>query len=176
VNCATSSEAWVEAQLFGSDTTMGRLDAASGSTVFLHHVGRLRPPTQERLTRYLGQTARPGPRIIATGDASLYQRVQDQQFLADLFYRLNTLHLRVPPVRARRDDIPRLLTHFLSRVAQSRGLLAPQLSADALAALVDYSWPGNLRELRSTAEALVHASRTGVITRNELPHLVAPSR
>jgi DNA-binding NtrC family response regulator len=176
INCATSSQAWLESQLFGDGTTLGRLDAARGGTVFLQHIGRLHERTQDRLARYLDQASRFGARFVATADASLYQRVEEGTFRADLFYRLNTLHLRVPPVRARRVDIPPLLTRFLSQVARKRGRLAPELTEDALSELMAYSWPGNLRELRSTAEALVDGSQSGVITRNELPALNPPVR
>jgi len=108
-------------------------------------------------------------RIIAATNIDLRQAVRDGKFREDLFYRLNVIMVDLPPLRARREDIPLLVNHFLDFYAKENGLSPRRLSADALRALIDYEWPGNVRELENSIERGVVLSTTPVIGSELLP-------
>jgi DNA-binding NtrC family response regulator len=108
-------------------------------------------------------------RIIAATNIDLRQAVRDGRFREDLFYRLNVITVDLPPLRARREDIPLLANHFLEFYANENGMAARKLSSDALRALVDYEWPGNVRELENSIERGVVLSNGPIIGSDLLP-------
>ena len=193
VNCAAVPEPLLEWQLFGMaqgtfsgarGDMRGRLEQAVGGTIFLDEVSEMSLRTQTLLLRFLenGEIQRTGGdtprvvdnvRVIAATSRNLFDAVAAQTFREDLYYRLNIIHIVVPPLRERLDDIAPLLQHFLDRFSQSHDLVRPRLSAQALAKLKDYPWPGNVRELRNVVERIVLSNRTGVISVADLPPVVS---
>jgi DNA-binding NtrC family response regulator len=158
----------------------GWLEAAHGGTIFLDEVGEMSLRMQAMLLRFLetGEIQRVGSdralppldvRVIAATHRNLAECVKDRTFREDLYYRLNVVHIEVPPLRDRRGDIPVLLGHFLSTFSSAHRLPVPEISADALQRLASYDWPGNVRELKNVAERLVVGSRSGRIETNALP-------
>jgi DNA-binding NtrC family response regulator len=108
-------------------------------------------------------------RVIAATNRNLLERIAAKEFREDLYYRLNVIHVSIPPLRSRREDIPVFLEYFLRTYAERHGVPAPALSPDALSQLVTYEWPGNVRELKNAVERLIVRSRSGVITLKDLP-------
>ncbi|MGH8722397.1 MAG: sigma 54-interacting transcriptional regulator, partial [Burkholderiales bacterium] len=143
----------------------GRFEVADGGTIFLDEVGALTLPQQAKLLRVLqtgefervgsSKTRRADVRVISATNADLRGEVQAGRFREDLLFRLNTIEIRVPPLRDRREDIPLLAAHFLSRYAQRYRKAVAQLHPDAMQALLTYHWPGNVRELEHTVERAV---------------------
>ena len=143
------------------------LDATPDATVLVQNPERLSPPMQRLLVRFIeegtrrasgaGRTSVPthGPRFITTTRSDVFELVGCQQFDELLFYRLNAVHLVVPPLRDRREDIPPLLCHFISQF----GRTAPRLSPAAWDSIVKYPWPGNVRELKAVAGMLAFIDR-----------------
>jgi DNA-binding NtrC family response regulator len=114
-------------------------------------------------------------RVIAATHRNLAQHVADKTFREDLYYRLNVIHIEVPPLRERREDIPGLLAHFLRTFADAHRTTAPEISPEALQRLMSYQWPGNVRELKNVAERMVISSRSGRIDVGSLPSEVGSS-
>jgi two-component system response regulator AtoC len=193
VNCASVPDPLLEWQLFGLAQgsfsgahcdTRGRLEQAIGGTIFLDEVGEMSLRTQTLLLRFLenGEIQRTGGdtsrvvdnvRVITATSRNLFDLVTAQAFREDLYYRLNILHIVVPPLRERVDDIVPLVQHFLDRFSESHCVVRPRLSAQALSKLKDYAWPGNVRELRNVVERMVLSNRTGVISVADLPSVVS---
>jgi DNA-binding NtrC family response regulator len=193
VNCAAVPDPLLEWQLFGLSQggfpaaqcdTRGHLEQAVCGTVFLDEISEMSLRTQALLLRFLetGEIQRAGSnavhvvqnvRIIAATSRNLFEAVAEQAFREDLYYRVNVIHIVVPPLRDRLDDIAPLVTHFLDRFSESHRVARPRLSPQALAKLKDYSWPGNVRELRNIVERLILSDRTGVISVADLPTLVS---
>jgi two-component system response regulator HydG len=188
INCGALPENLLESELFGHTRgsftgavrdKQGLFIAARGGTFFLDEVGEMSPATQVKLLRALqerevipvGATeAVPiDVRIIAATNRDLDEEIRRGSFRSDLFYRLNVITLHLPPLHARRDDIPVLTEHFLRRFAAQRGKAPPTLSAEALAALQSYDWPGNIRELENALERAVVLSSSGEIDLSALP-------
>ena len=140
----------------------GLFEVANGGTLFLDEIATMGMDTQAKILRvlqdrrfmHLGgiQEIQVDVRIIAATNIDLRQAVRDGRFREDLFYRLNVITVDLPPLRARREDIPLLVNHFLEFYANENGLSPRKLSADALRALIDYEWPGNVRELENSIE------------------------
>jgi len=116
-----------------------------------------------------GAPKRVDVRVIAATNRNLLERITAKDFREDLYYRLNVIHITIPPLRARREDIPVFLEYFLRSYAERHGVRPPELAPDSLAHLVAYDWPGNVRELKNVAERLIVRSRTGLITLTDLP-------
>ena len=173
VNCAALPEALVESELFGHvrggftgavDDAPGLFRAAHGGTLFLDEVGDLPPPAQAKLLRALeGGEVRPvggnapilvDVRVISATNRDLDELRRAGRFRDDLYYRLKAVRLRLPPLRERREDIPLLLSEFLSSAASETGTPAKVPDAEALRRLLDYDWPGNVRELLNEARRL----------------------
>lgn len=171
INCGAIPEQLAEAELFGSEkgaftgaisSKAGKFEAANGGTVFLDEVAELPLALQAKLLRLLqeGKVTRLGShqevtldiRLIAASHQDLTLAVQQGRFREDLFYRLNVVPVHMPPLRERREDIPRLIQHFLQLNQQRYQLPAVQLSKAALKQLMDYHWPGNVRELANCIE------------------------
>jgi transcriptional regulator with PAS, ATPase and Fis domain len=193
VNCAAVPDPLLEWQLFGLSQgsfpaarcdTRGQLEQAVGGTIFLDEISEMGLRTQALLLRFLetGEIQRAGSnavhvvqnvRIIAATSLNLFEAVAAQTFREDLYYRVNVIHIVVPPLRDRLDDIAPLVTHFLDRFSESHRVARPRLSPQALAKLKDYSWPGNVRELRNIVERLILSDCTGFISVADLPTLVS---
>jgi predicted ATPase/transcriptional regulator with GAF, ATPase, and Fis domain len=174
LNCGAISAGLVESELFGhvrgaftgaTERRLGRFELAHGGTLFLDEVGELNPDTQVKLLRVLqegefepvgsSKTVHVDVRIIAATNRKLEQAVSEGRFRSDLFYRLNVLPIEVPPLRARRSDIPLLAQFFLRRFAKQFGKATEELSAASLTQLLAYDWPGNIRELQNVIERAV---------------------
>jgi len=187
VNCGALTESLAEAELFGHEKGAftgatqahpGWFEAAQGGTLLLDEIGELSLPLQVKLLRVLQEReiTRVGSRkaikidvrVIAATHVDLAQAIRERRFREDLFYRLNIAVVPLPPLRQRREDIPLLAQHFLSLYARRLGRPARRLSPDALEALRDYSWPGNIRELENTLHNAVLLSRDETLTPTQL--------
>jgi DNA-binding NtrC family response regulator len=193
INCGAIPRDLVESELFGhekgaftgaSERRIGRFEAAEGGTLLLDEIGELAPATQVKLLRALQErviervgSSSPVPvdvRVVAATHRDLEQDVETGRFRSDLFYRINVLPLRLPPLRERREDILLLAEAFLVAAAARSGTgEPPRLSARARAALEEYSWPGNVRELQNAMEHGLAMSAGGEI---DLAHLPIPVR
>jgi DNA-binding NtrC family response regulator len=171
VNCAAISRELVESELFGHEKgaftgadarRMGRFEAANGGTIFLDEIGDMAPETQAKVLRVLQERAfeRVGGtsplevdvRVVAATHRDLEKEVREGRFREDLYYRLKVIEIALPALRERREDIPLLVERFLDQVAKRLGREKKQIAGEALARLVRYSWPGNVRQLRNTVE------------------------
>ncbi|MGH7664771.1 MAG: sigma-54-dependent transcriptional regulator [Gemmatimonadaceae bacterium] len=185
INCAAISENLLESELFGHERgaftgALGRktglFELAAGGTLFMDEIGELDPRLQGKLLRALelGAFFRVGGtqkvevdvRIIAATNKDLARSVNENGFRSDLYYRINTISVTLPPLRERVVDIPMLAAHFLK---QYGGATPPHLSDGAVTALQGYRWPGNVRELRNVIERAVLLANGGVIHAHDLP-------
>jgi two-component system response regulator HydG len=172
VDCGAVAAGLFESTLFGHEkgaftgatkATLGAFRAAHGGTIFLDEIGELPLDLQPKLLRVLQEKEvmavggeRPVPvdvRVVAGTNRDLAHEAEQGRFREDLLYRLRVVEIVVPPLRARRKDIPELAEAFLREVAARRGLPPKRLAADAVAALMDHDWPGNVRELEHAMEA-----------------------
>jgi len=194
VNCAAIPEALMESELFGhvrgaftgaDRDRQGRLGAAKGGTLFLDEVGDLPLGLQVKLLRALdsGEYSPLGSnvsrkaevRVVAATHRDLEAEMARGAFRQDLYYRLNVVELKLPPLRQRREDIPILVDHFLERLAAERGEPVRRVNQAAMARLLEYAWPGNVRELQNALEhALVLAQGQAVDLRH-LPEALHPA-
>ncbi len=191
VNCGAIPEGLIESELFGAEKgaytgaterRTGYFEEADGGTLFLDEIGEMPLHAQVRLLRVLetGQFSRVGGtaqlradvRIIAATNKDLAAEVRDGRFREDLYYRLSTVVLRIPPLRDRRDDILPLFEAFAARFARQYDAQYPRLAPDAADLLRRYNWPGNVRELRNVAEqAVVLVQQNPVPAEALRPHL-----
>jgi formate hydrogenlyase transcriptional activator len=174
VNCAALPVNLMESELFGrekgaftgADTRqIGRFEIAHGSTLCLDEIGELPLELQAKLLRVIqhneferlgsSQTIKVDVRIVATTNRNLEEEVRQGRFRQDLYYRLNVFPITVPPLRQRKDDIPLLVQTFVARYARKLGKQITSIKKEAMKALQDYSWPGNIRELESIIERAV---------------------
>jgi len=188
VNCGALPEGLLESELFGHvrgsftgavRDHKGLFVDAEGGTVLLDEVGELTPPMQVKLLRVLQEhRVRPvgssrevevNARVVAATNRDLEQAVKDGDFREDLYYRLNVLHIHLPPLRQRAEDLPDLARHFLERTCENFGLPAKRLTPDALRVLQAYTWPGNVRELENVIERTVALEATEMISSGSLP-------
>ncbi len=194
INCAGLPDSLLESELFGHvrgsftgayRDKPGLLETSNGGTIFMDEVGEMSLRMQALLLRFLesGEIQRVGAeraqahvnvRVIAATNRNLTDRIATKEFREDLYYRINVIHLTMPPLRERREDVPELLEHFIAYYSERHALPVPQLTPEALTHLVDYSWPGNVRELRNFVERLVLRARSGVITTADLPMEIIP--
>src|SRR5271168_977629 len=157
----------------------GYFEIANGGTLFLDEIGNMSMDTQSKILRviqdkrfmHLGgvHEIQVDVRIIAATNVDLRQAVREGRFREDLYYRLNVISIDIPPLRARREDIPLLAAHFLKRFSKENDLEIRKLTSDAMRALVDYEWPGNVRELENIIERGVVLSSTPIIGSGLLP-------
>jgi len=171
VSCAALAETLLESELFGyekgaftgaAQQKRGKFEMADGGTIFLDEIGDISAKLQVDLLRVLQDRAfyrvggseevRVDVRVIAATHVNLQQAVAEGKFRDDLFYRLNVIEVRIPPLRERKDDIPMLARHFIERLAHELGKDISDLSEGALRSLLDYNWPGNVRELENAIE------------------------
>ena len=182
INCAGLSRELLESELFGHAKgaftgavadRKGLLEVAHRGTLFLDEIGdmdvalqpRLLKALEEKRFRRVGEAAerRVDVRLVAATHQDLRELVREKRFRADLYYRINTLVLRVPPLRSRAGDVPGIAAALLARLTREMGRAELELSEDAIAALMAHSWPGNVRELRNVLERGVLASRGPVL-------------
>ena len=173
VNCGAIPEGTIDSELFGHEKgsftgaladRKGYFEVADGGTIFLDEVGELPTPTQARLLRVLesGEFIKVGSskvqktnvRIVAATNVNLVQAVQEGKFREDLYYRLNTVPIQVPPLRERNEDILLLFRKFASDCAEKYRMPAVRLEEDARQLLLSYRWPGNVRELKNVTERI----------------------
>jgi transcriptional regulator with PAS, ATPase and Fis domain len=157
----------------------GMIAAANGGTLFLDEISdmpadlqtRFLRVLQEREYRPLGstQTMKADFRAIASTNRPIAQALTENRLRSDLYYRLNTFQIEVPPLRKRKEDIPPLIAQFVRQFSQQLGKPEPDISPDAFQKLLDYSWPGNVRELQNAIEYAVVLARQGMIGVKELP-------
>lgn len=188
ITCTAIPDNLLEAELFGYEAgaftgalrrKKGRIELAHHGTLFLDEVGIAPPMFQAKLLRFLqeGEFERLGgmesqkveTRVIGATNVDLKSAIASGVFREDLFYRLNVIHITVPPLRERKDDIPLLATKFIEDCARKNGRPVPLLTAEALECLVAYSWPGNIRELQNLMERVVVLDRTGLVKPVNLP-------
>jgi DNA-binding NtrC family response regulator len=188
VNCAALPEALLESELFGhlrgsftgaESDRRGRVLQAEGGTLFLDEIGDLAAPVQVKLLRFLQEreitpvggdhALRVDVRVVAATHRDLRARIGSGDFREDLYFRLNVVELVLPPLRERREDIPELAAHFLSRLARRYARPARAFSAEAMAALMAHDFPGNVRELENIVEQTVVMARGEVVERDDLP-------
>jgi two-component system response regulator PilR (NtrC family) len=174
VNCGALPEPLMESELFGHERgaftgairkAEGLFRQAHGGTLFLDEIGEIPPQVQVKLLRAIQERhVRPvgsstevevDVRIVAASNRDLKAEVRDGRFRSDLFYRLNVVRIEIPALRDRRDDIPALLEHFLQQYAGLLGRPVPRLAPPALERLMDYDFPGNVRELENLVERAV---------------------
>ena len=182
MNCGAIPAGLVESELFGhvkgaftsaSDRRIGRFESANNGTLFLDEVGELPLEMQVKLLRVLQEqefepvgshrTIKVNVRIIAATNRDLEKAVQSGSFRADLYYRLNVIPLRVPALRERRSDIPELVMVFLEQSAKRTGKPVRSVSPETMRLLVDYCWPGNIRELQNVIERGVVLSNSPIL-------------
>ena len=188
VHCAALNENLLESELFGhekgaytgaNERFIGRFERADHGTLFLDEIGEISLPTQVKLLRVLetrnlervgGSTTIPvDVRLVAATNRDLPAMVREGTFREDLYYRLNVVNLRLPALREHREDIPQLLNHFLKQAAADNGKAVTGITADALAVLNSYDWPGNIRELRNCVERMVVLARGTLLTVSDIP-------
>jgi two-component system response regulator HydG len=188
INCAAIPDNLLEAELFGYEPgaftgatkrKQGKVELAHEGTLFLDEIGIAPPTLQSKLLRFLqeGEFERLGSndtikiqtRVISATNVNLKSAIQLGGFREDLFYRLNVLHIRVPALRERIEDIPLLATQFISDSARKNGRHVPLIHPKALDQLTQYNWPGNIRELQNLMERLVVLNSSGEIRSEDLP-------
>ena len=188
VNCAALPESLIESELFGyargaftgaGQTKRGLIEEADGGTLFLDEIGDMPLSTQVKLLRFLenSEVRRLGDnevrlvdaRVIAATNVELQRLMREGKFREDLFYRLNVVTIELPSLRERREDIPLLASYFLEKCAQRAGRPFDGFAPDAKAALVNYDYPGNVRELENAIQRAVTVAEGRVIGRGDLP-------
>ncbi len=193
INCGAFTEQLLESEIFGHEkgaftdakyTKKGRLEMANAGTLFLDEVGDISMKMQIDLLRVLetheftrvGGTAtlHSNFRVIAATNQDLQESIRRKSFRQDLFYRLNVIHLQVPPLRERPEDIPLLAQHFLRRYATETKKKIDSINPRALEAMQQYSWPGNVRELENAIERAVVVGKGRQIKLSDLPFAAAP--
>jgi two-component system NtrC family response regulator len=209
VNCAGIPETLLESELFGHvkgsftgayRDKPGKLEMSDNGTIFLDEIGEMTLRMQGLLLRFLetGEIQKVGAervanvtnvRVITATNRNLRDLITQGQFREDLFYRINVIHIVVPPLRERRDDVPQLVQHFLERFVtrplnghvnghgNGEHSVVKGISPEALAALTEYSWPGNVRQLENVVERLVVTGRHEVIQLDDLsPDIRVPGQ
>jgi two-component system response regulator HydG len=195
INCAAIPDNLIESELFGyvrgafTDARQGKTGlfvAARGGTLFLDEIGEMPLALQAKLLRVLeDKKVRPvgateetsiDVRIVAATNADLEPLMEQGRFRSDLYYRLATLTIAVPPLRERPEDIPLLIKHFVARAAAEAGKPVPEIELGAMNCMMRYRWPGNVRELHNAVQSAVILCRDGRLTIKDLPPRVAGTR
>jgi DNA-binding NtrC family response regulator len=188
VNCAALPDTLIESELFGYEKgaftnafqkKVGHFEMAHGGTLFLDEIGELSAPTQAKLLRAietetftrLGATeeSKVDVRVIAASNRDLEKSAKNGEFRPDLFYRLNVVSLRLPPLRERKEDVPLLLDHFLRIKAEEHSVSTKTVSPEVVDFFMSYPWPGNVRELENLIERVTILSPRDAITLQDLP-------
>ncbi|HNS14298.1 MAG TPA: sigma-54 dependent transcriptional regulator, partial [Syntrophorhabdaceae bacterium] len=188
VNCGAIPETLLESELFGyekgaftgaANTRLGRFEIANGGSIFLDEIGDMSVNLQVKLLRVLqersferiggSKTITVDLRIIAATNRSLEDLVKQGKFREDLYYRLNVVPIHIPPLRERRQDIPLLLNYFLEQSNRLNNANIEGFTEEAIRALLDYQYPGNVRELQNIVERMAVLKRSGYIDLEDLP-------
>lgn len=188
VHCAALSESLLESELFGHEKgaftgaakeKKGRFELADGGTIFLDEIGEINAQTQIKLLRVLQEkefervggekTIKVDVRVICATNRNLEDEVKKGNFREDLYYRLNVVHISVPPLRERKEDIDMLALSFLKEFNEEDGKKIEGFTKAARKALFSYSWPGNVRELKNTIESAVVLAKGNMIDTDDLP-------
>jgi two-component system response regulator AtoC len=194
LNCAAIPETLLESELFGyergaftgaQNRKPGKFELSDGGTLLLDEIGDMTLATQAKILRVLQsrQVERVGGtstinvdvRIIASTNKDLLRAVREGTFRDDLYFRLNVITINVPPLRERREEITGLVDHFLAEANQRLGRTIRRVSSDALAALMSYDWPGNIRELKNAIERAAVVTDGEVVTLTSLPQPIRPA-
>ncbi len=192
-DCTALTESLLESELFGHEKgaftgairrKIGRFEQAQGGTVFLDEIGAFPPSAQLKLLRFLQErkiervggeeTIAVDVRVIAATNQELERLVAEGRFREDLFYRVNVIPLILPPLRERREDIPLLARHFLGQFARKNRSGIEEIAPEALRLLLDYRWPGNIRELQNAMERAVVVARGKTVLPGDLPSFAPP--
>jgi PAS domain S-box-containing protein len=193
-NCSAYSPTLLESELFGHEKgaftgairrKKGRFELAQGGTLFLDEIGDIPPATQVLLLRFLQDhcfervggelTIETDVRVLAATNKELYKEVQTSRFRDDLYYRLNVITIQLPALRERKEDIPLLCQHFLNKYNLKEGKKIGRFSPDAMQALMDYEWPGNVRQLENAISHAVILAQGEIIRRRHLPRFLKDS-
>lgn len=188
VHCAALSESLLESELFGHEkgaftgavsTKKGRFELAHNGTVFLDEIGEIDSSTQIKLLRVLQErtfervggekSIKVDVRVVTATNRDLLEEIKKGSFREDLYYRLNVVNIHIPPLRERKEDIPLMVSSFIKEFAEDNGKPVEGIDQKASRALYNYSWPGNIRELRNCIESAVVMCRGNVITLEDLP-------
>ena len=188
VNCGALTETLLESELFGHEKgaftgavalKKGRFELADGGTLFLDEVGEMPPSLQVKLLRVLQEmefervggtrSLRVDVRVLSASNRNLKETVAEGSFREDLFYRLNVIHIEVPPLRERPEDIRLLVNHFIDKYRRTSGEEKIELSPEVWKSFYAYRWPGNVRELENVIERAVVLNSEGVINQRDLP-------
>ena len=189
INCAGIPDSLLESEMFGhvrgsfTDAhrdKIGYLERAHGGTIFMDEIGEMSLRMQALLLRFLetGEIQRVGSdrrvpsldvRVIAATHRRLIDLVAERTFREDLYYRLNVIHINVPALRDRREDVFILLKYFVQHFSEAHRIAAPEFTPESVEYLTQYRWPGNVRELRNVAERLTLRCRTGAVGVEDLP-------
>jgi len=195
LNCAAIPKEILESELFGHEkgaftgainTRIGRFELANHGTLFLDEIGELAPALQVKLLRVLQErefervggikTLKVDVRIIAATNRNLEKAVEEGTFREDLYYRLNVIPLRLPPLRKMREDIPLMVKHFITHMSRRKGKDAPTISDEAMQCLSRYQWPGNVRELENLVERMLILKEGEIVSPNDLPERLVERR
>jgi DNA-binding NtrC family response regulator len=191
INCAAIPESLVESELFGHekgsfthamDKRMGHFEIANGGTIFLDEIGELPPSVQVKLLRVLQEreffrigNSKPvsvDVRVIAATNKSLERAVEEGSFRQDLFFRVHVVNLDLPPLRKRKEDIPKLVTHFIDKLSSQYGNKLPEVAEDFISSMIEYKWPGNVRELENVIESIMALTTSEKLQANDIPHRI----
>lgn len=187
VHCAALPASLLESEIFGhekgaftgaGEKRIGRFESATGGTLFLDEIGEIDAQTQVKLLRFLetktferlgsSKSIQVDVRLVCATNRNLRAMVKKGEFREDLYFRLDVVNLTLPALRERRDDIPLLIDHYIKIFAQENEVEAPRLAGSAMRVLMDYRWPGNIRELRNFCENIVVMKRGGEVTEYDL--------
>jgi DNA-binding NtrC family response regulator len=173
LNCAAIPSELIESELFGHEKgaftgatqqRRGKFELADGGTLFLDEIGDMNPSAQAKVLRVLqenelervggGDTIKVDVRVVAATNKDLQKEIAEARFREDLFYRLAVVPIELPPLRARREDIPQLVEHFLEQVCADNGRRTKKVASGAMTLIMQHDWPGNVRELKNVVERL----------------------
>lgn len=194
INCAAIPDTLLESELFGyekgaftgaASQRIGKFEQCNGGTIFLDEIGDMSLPTQAKILRVLqngtfervggNQPIRVDVRVIAATHQPLEKAVEARTFREDLFYRLNVVRVRIPPLRERPDDVPLLVSYFLKKFANEQNGSPKAISEKALKLLQEFTWPGNVRELENVIERATVVSKGQAILPSDLPSEISKS-
>ncbi|MBR3813921.1 MAG: sigma-54-dependent Fis family transcriptional regulator [Spirochaetaceae bacterium] len=192
VHCAALSESLLESELFGHEKgaftgavarKRGRFELAHGGSIFLDEIGEIDQNVQIKILRVLQdkrfervggeETVETDVRVIAATNRDLEKEIAEGRFREDLYYRLNVVHIHVPPLRDRKDDIPLMVSAFLKEFAKENGKNITSIDSHARAALYKYDWPGNIRQLRNCMESAVVMCAGDTLTLDDFPPTIS---
>jgi DNA-binding NtrC family response regulator len=191
INCGAIPEALLESELYGHEkgsytgahkARVGRFEMANGGTIFLDEIGEMSPSLQVKLLRVLQdqrfervggtKTIHVDVRIIAATNKNLTAAINDGTFREDLYYRLNVIPVKVPPLTQRRSDIPLLISHFLKKFQEGSEKRIEGFSTEATDALIEYNWPGNVRELENVVKRITILCENKTVDFTDLPEYI----